>query len=1305
MDQVRPPARKRSACSSRERFVPTLPASILSFAVLLAAIQDGPAEKRKRDPRPHLELQVGGRKVSALVDSGAMVSVVAEEMFNSVPGSQEFEQLPVPPQFRISAASGADLKVIGRYMVPLFTLGMNTWQPFYVVRGLHRHSWIVGVDLIRSMHLAVTADSVALRTALPALSDGVHPIFPLEDFSVPARTVMRKRLYLADAPETPKAGTTVVVANSFQVPHTWSALSEVGANGEVWCVLANLLDEDVRVRAGAPVATVDVVAPEEVRELDDQEVAAVLSGGKIKDKIEEPSEDAAPVLSKEELDTFVTSLNIECKDEKERKLYEELCVHFHDVFSKDKYDLGRCDVIPHKVTMKEPDQDPIHVKQFPIPIAYRQQIYDYVDQLLAMGAIELSRSSYNSPMFSVPKPHEKDKDKNRRIVLDYRSINQASLPDKYSIRDVRECIDQVGENASRVFSALDLTSGFWQQVLEEESRQYTAFTVPGKETRFQWTVTPMGLSGAPASFARMIDFVTRGILHCVTYIDDLLLHTKTHAEQRDTMRKVFLRFRKYGLKLNIKKTILAASQLEYLGYHLSEHGVSPGLEKLGAVRQFPEPDEIKKIREWLGLCNYFRFMIPNYAATAGHLSALLKKDSGYKKGPLPPAAAQAFKKLKEALCSNPIVQHPALEGEWRVTTDASQGDAKHPGGLGAVLTQVVDGKERVIAYASRALKSFEKNYSAYLLELASAAWAIDHWSVYLAGRHFTLYTDHRPLTHLSTIHKRTLNRLQQQMNEFSFDIKYKPGEENVIADALSRNPVESLDSDTASVAEAQKKDAFCRDLVEYKKSGELPQHSEAYAKRIERMAKDCEVNDGVVFYYLKRNKMRDRLVLVCPESHKNLATEAAHNSWHGGHGGIDRTLERVFLRFYWPGVNNYVTEYVKKCPVCQAAKGKAPPPSPLKSLPICDGKNERVHIDLFGPMKGTSPSGNKYVCVMTDAWSKWVELAAIPDKQADTVAKCFFEHWICRFSVPLLLVSDNGKEFANELFTKLGELLGFVQNKTSPYHPASNSSAESFNRSMKKYLCAMLDNAETLEWESQLPALQLSYNCHVHRSTLESPFWLTYHVDPRLPYFEMDTKRPLNKIDYVESAFKVFSEAYKRVHKNQWDARELREKYYNRKTKERQFDVGERVLRYVNAVPKNVNAKLWKKWQGPYFVIKKLSPLNYVIQQTPRSKEILVHVDKIKHLRGEDLQEVSNSKKKDLGAESSFDNFCGTQDNDGENREKDGGEFACSSNLLRRGAEPEKCDPDLPKLEPENVRVTRSKVKAGKACLLRDSIV
>ena len=1249
-----------------------------------------------KDPRPHVTLKVGDRRVSALVDTGAMVSVMSQKVFESLPNSGEFEQAPIRPDFRVTAANGTDLKVKGRYVVPFDILGMAVKAPVYVVGGLSSHTWIVGIDLIRGLHLSVNADAVALMTTVPSLVDGVHPLLPLEDFTVPARSVMRKKLFTLEAPETPKTGATVVVNNTFQVPHAWEGVSEIGQDGGVWCVLSNLLHEDVRVRAGDAVAVVDVVTPQECRELSDADIAAVTSGGKIKDSKTEPSEAAAPSLGPEELKEFLEALNIECRDNDEKRLYEQLCVHFHDVFSKNKYDLGHSDVIEHEIKLKDPEGDPVHVKQFPIPFAYREQIWDWVKELLSQGAIELSRSSYNLPIFSVPKPHSKG-GKDRRIVLDFRAINQASVPDKYTIRDVRECVDQVGQNGSKVFSALDLTAGFWQQRLAEDSKQYTAFTVPGKETRYQWCVNPMGLSGAPASFARMIDFVTRGILHCVTYIDDLLVHTKTHSGQRETLRKVFLRFRKYNLKLNIKKSILAASELEYLGYHLSQEGVSPGLEKLGAMRQFPEPDSIKKVREFLGMANYFRFMIPEFAATAGHLTNLLKANSGYKEGPLPLDAANAFRKLKAALSDNPIVQHPALEGEWRVTTDASQGDEKHPGGLGAVLTQVVDGQERVIAYASRSLKSFEKNYSAYLLELAAAAWAIDHWQVYLAGRHFTLFTDHKPLTHLSTIHKKTLNRLQQQLNEFSFDIRYKPGEENCVADALSRNPVDVLNDESGSLEEAQSQDEFCRDVKLYLEKGVLPTHSDGYIKKVIRVAKDSEVIDGVLRYYLVREGKRPRMTVLLPEKLWHLVTEAAHNSWHAGHGGEDRTKERIFSGYYFPGVHNYVAKYIKSCPVCQSAKGKAPPPSPLKSLPLCDGPNERVHIDLFGPLK-TSHEGNKFVMVMTDAWSKVVELAAIPNKQADTVAKCFFEKWICRYSVPLLVISDNGKEFANELMTSLMERLGCLQKRTSAYHPASNSSAESFNRSMIKYLRAMVLETSTLDWEAYLPALQLSYNCHVHRSTLESPFFLTYHMQPRLPYFDLEETRPLYKDDYVSHAFQVFSESHKRVYKNQWDARKIREAYYNKKTKERCFDVGDRVLRFVDAVPKNVNAKLHSKWQGPYYVVKKCSPLNYVIQQTPRSKEILVHVEKIKHLNEGEAKKCFNSKKVD---NAEFEIFKGHQDCDGEANEPKKEDFVSSKMVMKSLAEPEKPDPVEPVLEPENVRVTRSKVRAGKAKLMR----
>ena len=214
---------------------------------------------------------------------------------------------------------------------------------------------------------------------------------------------------------------------------------------------------------------------------------------------------------------FIARLNIKCLP-KYRKAYEELMVKYHDVFSKDDYDLGWTDKVSHRIKLKH--NKPIFTKQFKIPFAHQQSIHDFVKDMMDRKLVEVSRSRYYSPIFCVKK-----KDGSWRPVVDLRAINKATVEDSYSIRDVKTCIDEIGAERSNVFSTMDLTKGFFQQNLEEESRKYTAFTVPGLGS-FQFTVSCFGSHGAPSSFSYLMTEVLQNLQNLLSYIDDILGHTR-----------------------------------------------------------------------------------------------------------------------------------------------------------------------------------------------------------------------------------------------------------------------------------------------------------------------------------------------------------------------------------------------------------------------------------------------------------------------------------------------------------------------------------------------------------------------------------------------------------------------------------------------------------------------------------------------------------------------------------------------------------------------------------------------------------
>jgi hypothetical protein len=263
-----------------------------------------------------------------------------------------------------------------------------------------------------------------------------------------------------------------------------------------------------------------------------------------------------------------------------------------------------------------------------------------------------------------------------------------------------------------------------------------------------------------------MDFVMTGVKGIKTYINDILVHSRDHEQHLKTMEEVLWRLCKYGLKLNVDKTIIGAKTVQYFGYTLSGQGVTLSKDKLAAITDFPMPTSPKTVREFLGLANYFRSLIPRFSQTADPLNKMTRASTVWRTGapPLPEAQA-AFNKLKEALMSAPIVVNPNREGRFILQTHASTGTDTAGGGMGAVLLQEQKEKtERVVAYASRGLKDHKVNYPAFLLEKAAACWGIDYFDTYLTPpKQFTLRTDHRPLKTMSTVHKKTLNNLQLLM--------------------------------------------------------------------------------------------------------------------------------------------------------------------------------------------------------------------------------------------------------------------------------------------------------------------------------------------------------------------------------------------------------------------------------------------------------------------------------------------------------------------------------------------------------------
>jgi hypothetical protein len=402
-----------------------------------------------------------------------------------------------------------------------------------------------------------------------------------------------------------------------------------------------------------------------------------------------------------------------------------------DVFSKDDEDIGEAK-FEHNIII-----DPTKALKsynYQLPYAKRKIIEEQVEKVLRIGVIRPSDSEYSSPIVLVKKSDGTD-----RFCIDFRGVNAATIKDNYPMPLVREKLDALG--GCKYFTTLDLTSGYWQFKMVDQSKKWTAFkTHLGV---YQCERMPFGLCNAGATFQRAMERMLNGITQTSPYMDDIFIFERTFDDYLITLNKVFDRIRKANLKIKTTKCQFCRRETKFLGFIVSREGVRVDPDKIKAISEYPVPKTAKQVKQFLGLASYYRQFINNFSSKSHALNGLTRKRVRFEWSP---ECESEFKNLIKELSTPPILRFPDFDRRFRVTTDASHV------GVGAILSQLDESNlEHVIAYASRTLGKHEKNYSTIERELLAIMFAVKKFRQYLVGVEFDLITDHKPLVYVRDI--------------------------------------------------------------------------------------------------------------------------------------------------------------------------------------------------------------------------------------------------------------------------------------------------------------------------------------------------------------------------------------------------------------------------------------------------------------------------------------------------------------------------------------------------------------------------
>lgn len=893
-----------------------------------------------------------------------------------------------------------------------------------------------------------------------------------------------------------------------------------------------------------------------------------------------PSIEESPTVSEADYHLIREAIDQAETTPEVRRQLEELMLKWPTVCTQS---LGRTNVIKHQIITT--DQQPIRKRPYKVSSFKNEFIEGQVKELLEKKIIQHSISPWASPVVVVGK-----KDGSMRLCVDYRGLNAKTHLDAYPMPQIVDILESL--KGAKVFSTLDLKSGYWQMEMEKSSVEKTAFcTASGL---YEFLCLPFGLKNSAASFQRLMEQVLREHKNkfCMVYIDDIVVFSPSVSTHLQQLQKIFASLKKAGLSLNMKKCNFIKPSLTFLGHVISAEGIKTDPEKISAVQTFPVPTSVKEVQRFLGFAGWYHRFIKNFSEKAAPLHALKKKDVTWNWSD---KCQQAFETIKNDLITAPVLISPDFNRAFKVQTDASEY------GLGAVLTQEEDGQERVVAYASRLLKGAEKAYSTSEKECLAVVWAIEKWRHYLEGNPFEVVTDHAALV-WAFQHPKPSSRLIRwtiRLQGFHFTVRYRKGQCNIVPDVLSRQfnteptylfltpaqekvPAYTLPVDLEQISKAQGEDKEIQELLKRDQ-----QKKNDDAMRIHYVDKN-----GVVFRSVPDGKKGQKLQIVIPAVFRETFLSYAHDNPMSGHLGKFKTLMRLLDFVYWSSIRTDVWRYCKVCTVCQQHKPTNQKTSGmLQSVPVSE-PGYMMGIDLMGPFPRSSKQ-NEYLLVIVDYFSKWVEMFPMRVAKAPNIAKILIEEIFTRWGTPTYLVSDRGKQFTSNLITTICKQWKVVQRLTTAYHPQTNLT-ERVNKNLKTMLSSYVKENHR-SWDQWIPEFRFALNTAWHESTGHTPAEIALGRKLKGP-LERALQHPPDPDHVSYSTLERQLQLINLVKNNIEKAQNHQRKYYNQRRKNQEFSEGDLVWVRSHPLSKADDAfmaKLSPRWKGPAKIVKRLGPVNY----------------------------------------------------------------------------------------------------------------